>query len=214
MRKTNKESAKQYQELASAMTELVDVVKNLKGNQGAQKDEVEEFAEQWGLDKEGTKALVGLLKKELSTTSKPSKAADDEDDEDDEPKKSKKKAPAEKTEMSARRIELAIEGEYEDFLDSFPQAKGKLNLKAIKRFIMGDEDNLAKSFADIVTDMYPGVLATKGGVDGGSDIGGGLDEGDKPNFNDPKVLSRLDKDPALKAKYHEDLVSRVQSTIR
>ncbi len=214
MRKANKESAKQYQELATAMTELVDVVKDLKGNKGAQRDEIEEFAEEWGLDKEGTKALVGVLEKRLSTKFKPSKVEDDEDDEDDEPKKSKKKAPAEKAQLSARRVELAIEGEYEDFLDSFPQAKDKLNLKAIKRFIMGDEENLAKSFADIVTEMYPGVLATKGGVDGGSDIGGGLDEGDRPNFNDPKVLARLDKDPALKAKYHDDLVSRVQKTIR
>ena len=212
----NKQTTKQYQELAGAMTELIEVVKDLKGNKGAQRDEIEEFAEEWGLDKEGTKALVGILEKRLSTKFKPTKGddEDEDDEEDDEPKKSKKKSePKDKTELSARKVELAIEGEYEDFLDSYPQVKGKLNLKAIKRYIMGDEENLAKSFGDIVEEMYPGVLANGAGTDGAPNLGNS-DDGDKPDFNDPKVLARLDKDPALKEKYHNDLVSRVQGLRR
>lgn len=213
-RKMNKESAKQYQELAGAMTELIDVVKDLKGNKSAQKDEIEEFAEEWGLDKEGTKKLVSVLEKRLSTKFKPTKADDEgDDDEDDEPKQKVKKSDT-KEALNARKIELAIEGEYEDYLDSFPQAKDKINLKAIKRYIIGDDENLSKSFADIVTEMYPGLLSSKGGVDGGSDIGGGADDDDKTDFNDPKVLSQLDKNPKLKEKYHEDLVNRVKSLRR
>lgn len=213
--KVNKQTTKQYQELASAMTELIDVVKDLKGNKTAQKDEIEEFAEEWGLDKEGTKKLVNVLEKRLSTKFKPSRADDeDEDDEDDEPKKKVKAKSDAKEALNARKIELAIEGEYEDYLDSFPQAKDKLNLKAIKRYIIGDEENLSKSFADIVTEMYPGLLSSRGGVDGGSGIGDGADEDDKTDFNDPKVLAQLDKNPKLKEKYHDDLVNRVKSLRR
>jgi hypothetical protein len=211
--KMNKETTKQYQELASAMTDLIDVVKDLKGNKTAQKDEIEEFAEEWGLDKEGTKKLLSVLEKRLSTKFKPTKD-DDGDDEDEEPKKKVKKSDDSKAELNARKIELAIEGEYEDFIDSFPQLKGKLNLKAIKRYIIGDDENLAKSFNDIVTEMYPGILTGKAGVDGGTDGGTGADDEDETNFNDPKVLAQLDKNPKLKEKYHEDLVNRVKSLRR
>lgn len=212
-KRANKEMDKQYREVASALTELVDVVKDLKGNKSAQRDEIEEFAEEWGLDKEGLKKLTGILEKNLSTKFKPTKAKDDdedEDEEDDEPRKKKSKSEPKKSEINARKVELAIEAEYEDYLDSFPQVKGKINLKAIKRFIIGDEENLEKSFADIVSEMYPGVLDSKGGVDGGSDIGDGEDDGEKMDFNDPKVLAQLDKNPKLKTKYHDDLLARVK----
>lgn len=210
-KRANKEMDKQYREVASALGELVEVVKDLKGNKNAQRDEIEEFAEEWGLDKEGLKKLTGILEKNLSTKFKPTKAKDDdEDEEDDEPRKKKSKSDPKKSEINTRKVELAIEAEYEDYLDSFPQVKGKINLKAIKRFIIGDEENLEKSFADIVAEMYPGVLDSKGGVDGGSDIGDGEDDGEKMDFNDPKVLSQLDKNPKLKAKYHDDLLSRVK----
>lgn len=213
-KRANKEMDKQYREVASALGELVDVVKDLKGNKSAQRDEIEEFAEEWGLDKEGLKKLTGLLESRLSTKFKPTKAKDDEDEdeEDDEPRKKKSKSDTKKdSEINTRKIELAIEAEYEDYLDSFPQVKGKINLKAIKRFIIGDEENLEKSFADIVAEMYPGVLDSKGGVDGGADGGkDGEDDDDKTDFNDPKVLARIDKDPKLKQKYHDDLLTRVK----
>lgn len=214
-RKVNKQMSKQYQEVAGALTDLIDVVKDLKGNKTAQKDEIEEFAEQWGLDKEGTKALVGVLEKRLSTKFKPTKGddEDEDDDEDEEPLKTKKKSETKKNELDARKIELAIEGEYEDYLDSYPQVKGKINLKAIKRYIIGDDENLAKSFSTIVDEMYPGILANGAGTDGAPNLGDG-DDGDKPDFNDPKVLARLEKDPKLKEKYHDDLISRVKGIRR
>lgn len=211
-KRINKQTSQQYNELAEAMQELIGVVKDLKGNKTAQRDEIEDFAEEWGLDKEGTKALVNILEKRLSTRQKPTKG-DDEDD-DDEPVKKKVSKPEPKAELKARQIELAIESEYEDYLDSYPQLKDKLNLKAIKRYIIGDEENLSKSFHDIVTEMYPGVLTGKAGVDGGADGGNNRDDGEKPNWNDQKTLDRLDKDPELKKKYHEDLVGRVKASIR
>lgn len=208
--KVNKQNTKQYQELAGAMTELIDMVKDLKGNKTAQKDEIEEFAEEWGLDKEGTKKLVSVLEKRLSTKFKPNKE-DDADEDEDEPKTAKK-SDDKKSELKARQVELAIEGEYEDYLDSYPQLKDRLNLKAIKRYIIGDDENLAKSFDTIVNEMYPGILKSKGSVDGGADgIGAGEDDDDKTDFNDPKVLSQLDKNPKLKEKYHDDLITRVKS---
>lgn len=210
-KRINKQTSQQYTELAEAMQDLIGVVKNLKGGD-AQRDEIEDFAEEWGLDKEGTKALVGILEKRLSTRLKPKEKDADEDD-DEQPKKKVPKAEP-KAELKARQIELAIEGEYEDFMDSYPQLKDKLNLKAIKRYIIGDDENLAKSFHDVVTEMYPGILTGKAAIDGGADGDNNRDDGDKLNWNDQKVLDRLDKDPELKNKYHEDLISRVKSIRR
>jgi hypothetical protein len=214
-KRINKQTSQQYTELAEAMQDLIGVVKDLKGNTSAQRDEIEEFAEEWGLDKEGTKALVGILEKRLSTRLKPkAKDSDEDDDDDDQPKKKVPKAAPKNAELKARQIELAIESEYEDYLDSYPQLKDKLNLKAIKRYIIGDDENLAKSFHDVVNEMYPGILTGKTGVDGGADGDNNRDDGEKLNWNDQKVLDRLDKDPELKNKYHEDLISRVKSIRR
>lgn len=215
LKKSNKKLTKQYTEMGNAMNELVAVVKSLKGNKDSQIDEIEEFAEEWGLNKDGAKALVGLLEKKLSTKFKPNKQDDTEDDEDDEdeddePKKKVPKADPKKAELKARQIELAIEGEYEDFIDSFPDVKSKVNLKAIKRYIMGDAENLEKSFADIVTEMYPGVLDRKAALDGGSDAGN-RDEDETPDWNDPKVQQKVQKDPKVREQYHSDLMGRVKN---
>lgn len=214
MKKSNRKLASQYTEMAQAMTELVGVVKDLKGNKSAQRDEIEEFAEEWGLNPEGTKKLADILEKRLSTKAKTSKSDsddEDDDDDDDEPKKkTKSKSPDAKAELSARRVELAIEAEYDDYIDSFPQVKSKLNLKAIKRYIMGDDENLSKSFADVVSEMYPGVLTGKSSIDGGSDINGGGEDDETPDWNDSKVQQRVQKDPKLRDQYHNDLLGRVK----
>ncbi len=210
MKKSNRKLASQYTEMASAMTELVSVVKDLKGNKTAQRDEIEEFAEEWGLNSEGAKTLVNLIEKRLSTKAKTSSSDDEDDEDDDEPKKKTKSKSDAKSELSVRRVELAIEGEYDDFIDSYPQVKGKLNLKAIKRYIMSDDENLSKSFSDVVTEMYPGVLAGKSTVDGGSDVNGGGNDDESLDWNDPKVQQRVQKDPKVRDQYHNDLLGRVK----
>lgn len=211
MKRSNAKLASQYTEMANAMSELVGVVKDLKGNKTAQRDEIEEFAEEWGLNSEGAKTLVNLIEKRLSTKAKTSSSDDEDDEDDDEPKKKTKSKTADaKAELSVRRVELAIEGEYDDFIDSYPQVKGKLNLKAIKRFIMSDDENLSKSFSDVVTEMYPGVLAGKSTVDGGSDVNGGGNDDEGLDWNDPKVQQRVQKDPKVRDQYHNDLLGRVK----
>lgn len=210
VKKSNRKLASQYTEMASAMNELVSVVKDLKGNKTAQRDEIEEFAEEWGLNSEGAKTLVNLIEKRLSTKAKTSSSDDEDDEDDDEPKKKTKSKSDAKSELSVRRVELAIEGEYDDFIDSYPQVKGKLNLKAIKRYIMSDDENLSKSFSDVVTEMYPGVLAGKSTVDGGSDVNGGGNDDESLDWNDPKVQQRVQKDPKVRDQYHNNLLDRVK----
>lgn len=211
MKRSNAKLASQYTEMANAMSELVGVVKDLKGNKTAQRDEIEDFAEEWGLNSEGAKTLVNLIEKRLSTKAKTSSSDEDDDEDDDEPKKkTKSKASDAKAELSVRRVELAIEAEFDDYIDSYPQAKNKLNLKAIKRYIMGDDENLSKSFADVVSEMYPGVLAGKASIDGGSDVNGGGNDDETPDWNDPKVQQRIQKDPKVRDQYHENLLDRVK----
>lgn len=213
-KRINKQTSQQYTELAEAMQELIGVVKNLKGSD-AQRDEIEDFADEWGLDKEGTKALVNILEKRLSKQLKPKEKntkVDDEDDEEEDEKPKKNKVSA--SELKARQIELAIEGEYDEYIDSYPGLEGKLNLKAIKRYIMGDEENIQKSFHNIINEMYPGILKNKVGIDGGDDGDNKRNDDEKINWNDKNILERLDKDPNLQNKYHDDLINRVKSMRR
>lgn len=215
-KKELKEQRKANQEMVTAMKELVSVVQDLKGDKPSQKDEIETFAEEWGLDKDGTKALVNMLEKKLSKN-KSTSDEDEDDEEDDEPKKKVKEdkgKPSVKNDaITLRKIELAIESEYDDFIDSFPQSKEKINIKAVKSFILSDKDNLTKSFNDIIDDMYPGLLAGKTGVDGGTNINGAEND-DKVDWNDPKVMSQVDKNPKLKEKYQDDIVARAQKHFR
>lgn len=209
-KKLNKVTSQQYTELAGAMTELISVVKSQKGDKSAQRDEIEEFAEEWGLDKEGTKKLVNMLEKRLSTKFKPTKE-DEEDEEEEDEKPKNKKSKSNDVEKSARKIEIAIESAYEDFIDSYPQIKDKINLKAVKLYIMSDDENLTTPFHDVVKEMYPALFDTKGGVDGGSDAGNdGEDDGDTHDWNDPKVMKEVEKNPKLREKYHNDIVSRLR----
>ncbi len=211
-KKENKVISKQYGEMAKAMDELIKVVTDLKGNKSDQKDEIEEFAEEWGLNPDGAKALMLMLEKKLST--KFGSAKRESDDEDDAKKPEKQKPEPENTALKLRKIELAIESEYEDYLDSYPQAKGKINMKAIKSFILSDEENLSKSFSKVVEEMYPGLLANKAGVDGGSDAGTSHDNDEKPDWNDPKVIARLESDPKLKAQYQDSVIERAKASAR
>lgn len=210
VKKELKESRQNYKEVSQALEELVDVVKSLKSNSGAQKDEIEEFAEEWGLNKEGTQKLVGILEKRLSTKFSQKKKDEPEKDEP-KPKEVKKEVPK-KSELSVRQVELAIESEYDDFVDSYPEVKSKINLKAIKSYILSDEENQQKSFSDIVNEMYPGALAKKASVDGAGD---GIDRTDEDeegiDWNDEKVQKRVQKDPKLGKQYHDDLINRAKN---
>lgn len=217
-----KEMKRSNQERDELIKELVEVVKDLKTGGATAKetrDEIEEFAEEWGMNKDGAKALVKLIENRLSG-SKGKKSTkldlDDEDDFDDDeeetPKKSKKKDKKQSKGNDAayiRKVELAIEGEYDDFTDSYPGIDKKINLKAIKRYILGDNENLSKSFHDIVDEMYPGVLERHAGVDGAGG-NGSTNEGEKKDFTKPEVQAKIGKDKKTTEEYADDLINRVQ----
>jgi hypothetical protein len=111
-------------------------------------------------------------------------------------------------------VELAIENEYDDYIDSFPQAKGKLNLKAIKQYILSDKENLTKSFSDIVDTIYPGLLTNKAGTDGGSSNQVTIEDDEKVDWKDPAVQERMKKDEKLRNRYKTEFKEKAKAIFK
>lgn len=194
---------KMMQVISDLSDKLEDLTKNGVKVSQEEKDELEQLIEEQGLDPEGTRKFMKVLEKKfgrpLTNEKKDEKKVEKKDDDDDEVKRvSAKKALA---------IEQAVEHEYETIVKAFPQLKDSTNFKAIKRFILADEENLTRSMEDIIREMYPKALGENQSIDGYNPDEKADDE--KIDFQDENVIKRLKKDPALRKKHADDLLGRV-----
>lgn len=205
VKKDNASMAEMIAEIPNLVSKIEELMKGVKPSEI--KDELDEFAEENGLDPAGLKQLASILEKKLSGKITP-KAKDDE------PVKKPENKKTVDAEMQLRKVELAIESEYDDYIDSFPQAKGKLNLKAIKQYILSDKENLTKSFSEIVDSIYPGLLTNKAGTDGGSSNQTTIEDDEKVDWKDPAIQERMKKDEKLRTRYKTEFREKAKAIFK
>ena len=205
VKRDNASMAEMIAEIPKLVAKIEELTEGLKPSQKI--DKLEEFAEKNDLDPASLKELASILGETLVPKTTP-KAKDDEPEKKPENKKTVD------AEMQLRKVELAIENEYDDYIDSFPQAKGKLNLKAIKQYILSDKENLTKSFSDIVDAIYPGLLTNKAGTDGGSSNQTVIEDDEKVDWKDPKIQERMKTDEKLRTRYKVEFKEKAKNIFK
>lgn len=209
LKREDKSRADREVKMMQIITDLSDRLEDMSRNgvkvTQDEKDELEQLIEEQGLDAEGTRKFVKILEKKfgrpLTTEKKEEKKEESsKKDEDDDSKRSE-----------ARRsvaMEKAIEAQYESIVEAFPQLKDSTNLKAVKNFILSDEENHSRSIEEIIREMYPKALGENQSLDGYNP--NAIVEDEKIDFQDEKVISKLKNDPVLRKKHADDLLKRVQ----
>lgn len=123
---------------------------------GASKDEIQEFAEEQGLDPEQVKGLVKLIQSKVKPDDKI--LSDLKEIKESNAKRDSKEAEV--------RIMVAIDKEFDRVTKDNPQLAKVANKDFIKKHLMDNQDDLKRPMDEVLEEVYGNAVKDGGTVDG------------------------------------------------
>lgn len=203
--KENRELKKMIRdEVIPTIKDLQEQVKRGGTSAQAAKDELDALAEEWNLQPEFVKKLSGIL------LNKSKKQFEDEYLSDI--KDIKAKTDAQSKQVTQAQITGAISKEFDRVIAENPALAKVAKKEAVRKYIMSDESNLARSMEDIIDELY-GEDKESAGMEGYSSQGGNHPK--DPDYKSPseedhkRIAESREKGGKEFDSYQEGLIDRL-----
>lgn len=201
-RRSKKELEKRFIETTTKLDELINVLAG--STKQEQRDAIDEYAEEYGLDPEGVRKLVKIMGGESQKTLTTPNTKDTEVEKAKNPEKHADDIAL----QQQSKIKNAVAIEFEEFISANPSLKGKISLNALTAYIMSDKENLDKTFSKIVGEVYPGMLRAKSETNG--TVSNDNSEKGKIDINNPENRKLIGKDKEVTKAHAESVLERYQ----